>query len=151
MWLVIMRSTVQTRLSLAQCQPANADLNLAADDRRTERSNLIWYNHADVIVSNIENIIRLFLSFGSCIQNPLGSKIWGTCPSLWMGMTPLTLPLHAREGLMSRFYKLLVWSLGKHSLHCIIEHKYGQGFTSFLSSSTSAEYDGVSFSAGSAS
>ncbi len=27
-----MRSAVQTRLSLAQRQPANADLNLAADD-----------------------------------------------------------------------------------------------------------------------
>ncbi len=44
-------------LSLAQRQPANADLNLAADDRRTERS------HACVIVSNIENIIRLFFVF----------------------------------------------------------------------------------------
>ncbi len=50
-----MRSAVQTRLSLAQRQPANADLNLAADDRRTERSN-----HAGVIVSNIENIIRQY-------------------------------------------------------------------------------------------
>ncbi len=50
-----MCSAVQTRLSLAQRQPVNADLNLAADDRRTERSN-----HAGVIVSNIENIIRLF-------------------------------------------------------------------------------------------
>ncbi len=35
-------------------QPANADLNLAADDRS---------NHAGVIVSNIENIIRLFFVF----------------------------------------------------------------------------------------
>ncbi len=61
-----MRSAVKTRLS--QRQTANTDLNLAADDRRIERSN-----HAGVIVSNIENIIRLF--FGSCIQNPLGSKI----------------------------------------------------------------------------
>ncbi len=32
-----MRSAVQTRLSRAQPQPANADLNLAADDRCTER------------------------------------------------------------------------------------------------------------------
>ncbi len=38
-------------------------------------------------------------------------------------------------------------SLGKDR---IIEHKYGQGFTSFPSSWTSAEYDGVWFSAGSA-
>ncbi len=53
-----MRSAVKTRLSLAQRHPANADLNLAADDRRTERSN-----HAGVIVSNIENIIRLFFVF----------------------------------------------------------------------------------------
>ncbi len=37
-------------------------------------------------------------------------------------------------------------ALGKHSLHWIIEHKYGQGFTSFPS-----KYDGVWFSAGSAS
>ncbi len=50
-----MCSAVKTCLSLAQRQPANADLNLAADDRRTERSN-----HAGVIVSNVENIIRLF-------------------------------------------------------------------------------------------
>ncbi len=57
-------------LSLAQCQPANADLNLAANDRRTERSN-----HACVIVLNIENIKGYFLSFGSCLQNPLGSQI----------------------------------------------------------------------------
>ncbi len=39
-------------------------------------------------------------------------------------------------------------SLGKHNLHCIIEHKYGQGFTSFPSSSTSAEYDGFDFQLG---
>ncbi len=51
-----MRSAVISRLSLAQRQPANADLNLAADDRCTERSN-----HAGVIVSNIENIIRHFV------------------------------------------------------------------------------------------
>ncbi len=29
-----MRSAVKTRLSLAQRQPANADLNLAADDKK---------------------------------------------------------------------------------------------------------------------
>ncbi len=39
-----MRSAVKTRLS--QRQTANTDLNLAADDRRIERSN-----HAGVIVS----------------------------------------------------------------------------------------------------
>ncbi len=50
-----MRSAVKTRLSLAQRQPENADMNLAADDRRTER-----FNHTSVIVLNIENIIRLF-------------------------------------------------------------------------------------------
>ncbi len=38
---------------------------------RTEISNHERYN---VIVSNITIIIRLFLSFGSCFQNPLGSK-----------------------------------------------------------------------------
>ncbi len=53
-----MRSAVKTRLSLAQRQPANADLNLAADDRSTERSN-----HACVIVLNIENMKRLFFVF----------------------------------------------------------------------------------------
>ncbi len=31
-WLFIMRSAVKTHLYLAQHQPANADLNLAADD-----------------------------------------------------------------------------------------------------------------------
>ncbi len=31
-WLVIMRSAVNTRLSLAQLQTANADLNLTAED-----------------------------------------------------------------------------------------------------------------------
>ncbi len=49
---------VKTRLYLAQHQPGNADLNLAADDRRAER-----FNHSGVIVSNIENIIRLFFVF----------------------------------------------------------------------------------------
>ncbi len=43
-----MRSAVETCLSLAQCQPADAGLNLAADDRRAER----WFNHAGVIVLN---------------------------------------------------------------------------------------------------
>ncbi len=37
-----------------------------------------------------------------------------------------------------------------HFNRLIIEHTYGQGFTLFPSSSTSAEYDGVWFSAGSA-
>ncbi len=46
--------------------------------------------------------------------------------------------------------KLLVRSPEANRLHCIIEHEYGQGFTSFPSSSTSAEYDGVWSSAGSA-
>ncbi len=50
-----MRSAVKTHLFLAQLQPANTDLNLAADDRRTER-----FNHAGVIVSNIKNMNRLF-------------------------------------------------------------------------------------------
>ncbi len=97
-----MRSAVKTRLS--QRQTANTYLNLAADDRRIERSN-----HAGVIVSNIENIIRLFLEAAFKIH--LAQKSEVRAPSLWMGMTPLTLPLHACEGLMSRFYKLLVWSL----------------------------------------
>ncbi len=53
-----MRSAVKTRLYLAQGQPANADLNLAADDRLTERSN-----HAGVIVLNIENMNRIYFVF----------------------------------------------------------------------------------------
>ncbi len=66
---------VKTRLYLAQHQPGNADLNLAADDRRAER-----FNHSGGIVSNIEILYGYFLYFGSCIQNPLGSIIeW-----LWM-------------------------------------------------------------------
>ncbi len=44
--------------SLAQRQLGNADLNLAADDRRAEP-----FNQAAVIVSNIENIFRLFFVF----------------------------------------------------------------------------------------
>ncbi len=52
---------------------------------------------------------------------------------------------------MSIYYKLLVRSPKENRLHCIIEHEYmARGFTSFPSSSTSAEYDGVWFSAGSA-
>ncbi len=49
-----MRSAVKTRLYLAPA-PANADLNLAADDRRTER-----FNHACLIVLDIENNNQLF-------------------------------------------------------------------------------------------
>ncbi len=49
-----MRSAVKTRLS--QRQTANTDLNLAADDRRIERSN-----HAGVIVSNIKILFGYFL------------------------------------------------------------------------------------------
>ncbi len=63
---------VKTRLYLAQHQPGNADLNLAADDRRAER-----FNHSGGIVSNIEILFGYFLYFGSCIQNPLGSKSSG--------------------------------------------------------------------------
>ncbi len=52
---------------------------------------------------------------------------------------------------MSRFYKLLVRSPEANTAYtAIIEHRYGQGFTSFPSSSTSAEYYGVLYSAGSA-
>ncbi len=65
-----MRSAVKTRLYLAQCQPANADLNLAADDRRTERSN-----HACVIVLNIENINRLFFVFWKLLSKSTWLKI----------------------------------------------------------------------------
>ncbi len=54
------------------------------------------------------------------------------------------------KGDVEMLYAASSVSRGKHSLHCIIEHEYGQGFTSFPSSSTSAEYDGVWFSAGSA-
>ncbi len=73
-----MHSAVKTRLSLAQCQPANADLNLATDDRRTERSN-----HAGVIVSNIENIIRLFFCLlGAAFKIHLAQKSEVHAPSL---------------------------------------------------------------------
>ncbi len=51
-----MHSAVKTHLYLDQSQPANADWNL-------ERSN-----HACVIVSNIENIIRLFGVFGGMMM-----------------------------------------------------------------------------------
>ncbi len=54
------------------------------------------------------------------------------------------------KGDVEMLYAASSVSRSKHSLHCIIEHEYGQGFTSFPSSSTSAEYDGVWFSAGSA-
>ncbi len=50
-------------------------LNLAADDRRIERSN-----HAGVIVSNIENIIRLFLEAAFKIH--LAQKSEVRAPSL---------------------------------------------------------------------
>ncbi len=48
-----MHSAVKMRLYLAQRQPVKADLNLDAER----------FNHAGVIVSNIENIIRLFFVF----------------------------------------------------------------------------------------
>ncbi len=54
------------------------------------------------------------------------------------------------KGDVEMLYAASSVSRGKHSLHCIVEHEYGQGFTSFPLSSTSAEYDGVWSSAGSA-
>ena len=64
-----MRSAVKTRLSLDQIQPANTDLNLAADDRLAERS------HAGVIVSDIENINPLFVVFWNLHSTWLPSVI----------------------------------------------------------------------------
>ncbi len=72
-----MCSAVKTRLYLAQRQPANTDLNLAADDRRAER-----FNHTGVIVSNIENIIRLFFVFwklhskSTWLKNGHDASVW---------------------------------------------------------------------------
>ncbi len=79
-----MRSAVKTRLS--QRQTANTDLNLAADDRRIERSN-----HAGVIVSNIENIIRLFLEAAFKIHLAQKSEV----------RAPLTLNGHDASDLTS--------------------------------------------------
>ncbi len=70
-----MRSAVKTHLSLAQCQTANTDLNLAADDRRIERSN-----HAGVIVSNIEILFGYFLEAAFKIH--LAQKSEVRAPSL---------------------------------------------------------------------
>lgn len=40
---------------------------------------------------------QILFSFGSCIQNPLGSEIWkGTCLSVWMDMILLMLLLLCR-------------------------------------------------------
>ncbi len=76
---------------LAQSQPVNTDLNLAADDRRTERSN-----HAGVIVLNIEKHNRLFFVFWK-----LHSK------STWLknlrGHVPLTLNGHDASACRSSF------------------------------------------------
>ncbi len=85
-WLVVMRIAVLNLLSLAQCQPANADLNLAAGDMMhwTFES---WTIQCDCIKYN-KYYSAIFLSFGSYFQNPLGSKF-----SLWIGMTPLLVKL----------------------------------------------------------
>ncbi len=81
--IVIMRSAVETSLSLAQCQPADAGLNLAADDRRAER-----FNHAGVIVLNIENIHLQYFVLWKLHSKSTWSKKF-KAPSLWMAMTPL--------------------------------------------------------------
>ncbi len=60
------------RLSLAQRQPANAKLNLAADDMTHVR-----FNHASVILLNIKNInlyLYIFLSFSSGLQKSDGAR-----------------------------------------------------------------------------
>ncbi len=36
------------------------------------------------------------------------------------------------KGDVEMLYAASSVSRGKHSLHCILEHEYGQGFTSFL-------------------
>ncbi len=67
---------LKTRLSLAPCQPAKLS------ERRFKFSS--WWCAAlnDLITPvwsfiNIKILFVYFPSFGSCIQNPLASKIWG--------------------------------------------------------------------------
>ncbi len=97
-----MRSAVKTRLSLAR-RPANTDLNLAADDRRTERSN-----HAGVIVSNVENIILLFCLLEAAFKIYLAQKS-EVCALNGHDASDLTSTCLRRVDV--EIYKLLVWSL----------------------------------------
>ncbi len=70
-----MHSAVKTRLSLAQRQPAKADLNLAADE---DALNVLI---KQVIVSNIENINRLFFVFWKLHSKSTWLKnLWGHVP-----------------------------------------------------------------------
>ncbi len=72
MHFVVSNERIRQKEAFTQRQPANADLNLAADDRHTERSN-----HAGVIVSNIENIIRLFFVYFLHSKSTLAQKSEG--------------------------------------------------------------------------
>ncbi len=66
----------QTRPSLAQRASQSAQCRFEFSSWCCERSN-----HTSVINIKYKYIQKLllcyFLSFGSCIQNPLGSEIWG--------------------------------------------------------------------------
>ncbi len=83
--------------------------------------------------------------FGSFVQNLLLNR-----QSFMMQVFTLRYLYMLAKGDVEMLYAASSVSRGKHSLHCIIEHEYGQGFTSFPPSPTSAEYDGVWSSAGSA-
>ncbi len=79
------------------CKNESVSGSAPASERRFEFSSW-WHDAQNVLITRCDCIkyrkydSPILLSFGSCIQNPLGSKIWGgTCPSLWMGMTPLIL------------------------------------------------------------
>ncbi len=61
------------------------------------------YNHTGVVVSNIyKKIFGYFLSFGSCIQNPLRSEIWGgTCPKILESAFLIGACLHTHRSIIT--------------------------------------------------
>ncbi len=96
-------------LWLSACQSAKYRLEFSS--WCCERSN-----HTGVIVSNIykQILFGYFLSFGSCIQNPLAQKSEG---ALWMGMTPLLISVSFFWGTQKQ-----IFILSDHSVLLLCGH-----------------------------
>ncbi len=88
LWLVFafISSTESCVIGYNAVLYASVSGSAPASERKFEFSSW-WYDALNDLITPVwlyyiqKILIGYFLSFGSCIQNPLGSKIWGgTCP-----------------------------------------------------------------------
>ncbi len=82
LWLIIVfiSSTASCVIgyNAQRCKNAFVSGSAPASECRFEFSSW-WYDTLNALITPVwlKTLIGYFLSFGSCIQNPLGSKIWG--------------------------------------------------------------------------